>query len=127
MRAARISCYSCLTKSLGVEGGYEPESHHSIDPDTERQHIANHGARSDIALKRFYATGVFWILGIQIVLVDAVFIAKGIGCLTYSDYELHLFLSGTLLQVFGIVWVITKHLFKGSGAAALATLPAPPR
>lgn len=84
---------------------------HYLDPDTEAKHINNADKKSDTRLKRLYAV---WFIGIligQLVLMNLVFIGVGVGCLSFHEYALHLYMGGTLAEVFGIVFVITKYLF----------------
>ena len=67
--------------------------------------------KTDTSLKKLYA---YWFIGIligQLVILNAVFVCIGIGLLKYSDFVINLFLGGTLLEVFGVVLVITKYLF----------------
>jgi hypothetical protein len=78
--------------------------------DPEKQ-AAVDDMRTDTKLKTLYA---YWFIGIligQLVLLSFVFIAVGYKWLNYDNYVLHLYLSGTLLEVFGVVLVITKYLF----------------
>ncbi len=47
--------------------------------------------------------------------MNIVFICVGANYLNYEDYALHLYMGGTLAEVFGIVLVITKYLFAKKG------------
>jgi hypothetical protein len=78
--------------------------------DPEKQAVVE-DKRADTELKRFYAYRFIWILIGQLVVLNLVFIAIGLGFLKYSDFVINLFLGGTLLEVFGVVLVITKYLF----------------
>jgi len=64
-----------------------------------------------IQLKEFYAKGFIWILVGQLVVMNAIFVCVGFHVLVFTDYVLHLYMGGTLAEVFGIVLVITRYLF----------------
>ncbi|WP_321359577.1 hypothetical protein [Pseudomonas extremaustralis] len=69
---------------------------------------------SDRNLKELYAK---WFIGIligQLLLMNAVIVGNGVGCLKLEESVLKLYMSGTLLEIFGVVLVITKYLFKRS-------------
>jgi len=66
---------------------------------------------TDRKLKRMYANWFKWILIIQLVIMNGIFVFSGIGILKFSDWELKLYMGGTLTEIFGIVWIITSHLF----------------
>ena len=66
---------------------------------------------NDRDLKRTYA---FWVLGIlvgQLLLMNVVLVLTGLKILTFEEWLIKLYLTGTLAEVFGIVLLITKHLF----------------
>lgn len=71
-------------------------------------------AQHDRGLKGLYAKGVITILAVQLLIMNAVFIATGVGCLHFEKWTLDLYMAGTLAEVFGIVLVITKNLFPDS-------------
>jgi hypothetical protein len=86
--------------------------------DPERQAEVNHKTAitedkiADTELKKLYARRFIWILVVQLLVMSAVFIAVGLGCLKYDDSTtLQLFMGGTLAEVFGVVFVITRYLF----------------
>lgn len=65
----------------------------------------------DRALKKLYGQ---WFIGIligQLVVMNLIFIGAGFKWITYDQWQLDLYMTGTLLEVFGIVLVITKNLF----------------
>ncbi len=66
---------------------------------------------SDRTLKLVYAVGFIIILAVQLLLVNVVFFAAGIGWLSYDQWALELFVGATLAEVFLVVRVITKNLF----------------
>jgi hypothetical protein len=67
--------------------------------------------KSDRKLKKSYAKNFFWILVVQLGLMNIIFLLYGCGLLTYDAYTLDIFVTATLLEVFGIVAIITKNLF----------------
>ena len=67
--------------------------------------------RQDRTLKKTYANWFIWILIGQLVVMNVVFILSGSSVLKFEKWQLDLYMGGTLLEVFGIVTVITKNLF----------------
>jgi len=65
----------------------------------------------DRELKKQYADWFIWILIGQLVIMNVIFIVTGLGYLNFSHWALELYMGGTLAEVFGIVLVITRHLF----------------
>jgi hypothetical protein len=49
--------------------------------------------------------------------MNLVFIGAGLKWIEYSQWQLDLYMTGTLLEVFGIVLIITKNLFPNSEKA----------
>lgn len=86
--------------------------------DPELQAEVNHKTaitedkKADTVLKKLYAR---WFIGIligQLLIMSAVFVAVGLGRLYYEDESaLRLYMGGTLTEVFGVVFVITRYLF----------------
>lgn len=66
---------------------------------------------TDRELKTMYAKRFMWILIGQLVAMNIIFIFTGLGKLNFSHWALELYMGGTLAEVFGIVFVITRHLF----------------
>lgn len=83
----------------------------SLDPETEGKHIDNADKVADTKLRKLYAKFFIGILIGQLLLMNLVFIGVGVGCLGFEEYALHLYMGGTLAEVFGVVFVITKYLF----------------
>ena len=65
----------------------------------------------DRELKEYYAKILITILIGQLVVMNIVFILTGIGLLKFSKWILELYMGGTLAEVFGVIFVITRHLF----------------
>lgn len=75
----------------------------------EYQKVQN--IESDRELKKLYA---YWFIGIlisQLLIMNSIFIGVGMGWFVFTDHVLKLYMGGTLLEVFGVVVVITKNLF----------------
>lgn len=68
--------------------------------------------QTDTALKKLYA---YWFIGIligQLLIMNLIFIAVGLTMLNFIEpTHLNLFMGGTLAEVFGVVYVITRYLF----------------
>lgn len=83
------------------------------DVERNRSHkLKNDNLETDINLKKSYA---YWLIGVmigQLLIMNTVFILVGTELIKYSEYILHLYISGTLLELFGLVLIITKYLFK---------------
>lgn len=64
-------------------------------------------------LKRTYAKGILWMLSVQLTLANAVFIVYAWrGRHWHLDTEvIDVWLAATVVQVVGIVLVVTRHLF----------------
>lgn len=82
----------------------------SLDP--ERRKLDNKDFEAEIKLKKTYGICFLIILACQLLIMNAVFIADGAGFLTFKDLTLQLYMGGTLTEVFGLVLVVTKYLFK---------------
>lgn len=89
----------------------KPKEIDSFDPDVEHKHAVTEDFRALTELKQIYAKRSLWVLVGQLIVMNVVFILVGANVLKFSDYILHLYTGGTLLEVFGMVLVITKSLF----------------
>ena len=86
----------------------DPNSATPVDPLTQEQ---IHDLKQDRELKRRYANWFIFILIVQLSVMNLVFVAAGVKYLSYEKWGLDLYMGGTLLEVFGVVLVITKNLF----------------
>lgn len=68
-------------------------------------------SKADRKLKKTYATWFILILIGQLLIMNVVFFMVGFGYLTFQEWTLNLYMTGTLLEVFGVILVITKNLF----------------
>lgn len=80
----------------------------------EKRDIENQSAIEDITLKRRYGNGLLIALAIQLLIMNAIFASVGVKWLQYEQWALHLYVSGTLLEIFALVLVVTKYLFPQS-------------
>lgn len=76
----------------------------------------------DQGLKEKYAIILIIILCIQLIALITVFVLKGCELLTYSDSTFNIFISGGIAEVFILVRVIVKYLFKDNLTSALNTI-----
>lgn len=102
-----------IIKEKAEKSAKNEESWAKTDVETERsKKLDNDDKQNDIFLKRHYAYGLIIVMVIQLIIMNHVFLDVGIGSLKYENYVLHLYITGTLLELFGLVLVITKYLFK---------------
>jgi len=87
---------------------YEAEAK-AIANDHDR--LRNEALEEDNRLKRRYGNGLLIALAVQLLIMNLVFAAVGFGWLDYKDWALHLYVSGTLAEIFALVLVVTKYLF----------------
>lgn len=73
-------------------------------------------------LKNKYAIYLIWILIAQLVLLNVWFALKGFGVISFSDTTFNIFISGGLAEVFLLVRVIVKYLFKDNLSELLKIL-----
>ncbi len=66
----------------------------------------------DQTLKEKYAIILIIILSIQLLALIVIFILRGVDILKYSDSTFNIFVSGGIAEVFVLVRVIVKYLFK---------------
>jgi len=70
-------------------------------------------AEQEHALRQKYADWIIWLLGAQFVVADGVFVAfawAGMGWEVPSGV-IEVWLAATVVQVVGVVAVVTRHLF----------------
>lgn len=79
--------------------------------------IKNIGADQD--LRKKYAVILIRILSIELIALIVIFVLKGLNILKYSDSTFNLFITGGIAEVFVLVRVIVKYLFKDNLTNAL--------
>ena len=73
----------------------------------------------DQKLRQKYAVILIRILSFELVALILIFIFKGLGVLNYSDSTFNIFITGGIAEVFVLVRVIVKYLFKDNLTNAL--------
>ncbi|MGH8551886.1 MAG: hypothetical protein ACRERS_01175, partial [Methylococcales bacterium] len=81
-----------------------------LELDPERQATVD-DKRTDTELKRLYAKWFIGILIAQLLAMNLIVMVVGLDWLKYNESVINLFMGGTLGEVFGVVFVITKYLF----------------
>ena len=66
---------------------------------------------SDIRLRQTYAAYLLKILIAESVIMLGIFIFIGLGCLVYSETTVKLFLTLSIGQIIGAIYIIVKYLF----------------
>lgn len=98
--------------SMAVRASLVEPSAHELTKLDDMQQAAVDDRKTDTKLKKVYA---YWFIGIligQLLLMNAIFAAVGFNWLEFKDpSHLNLFMGGTLTEVFGVVFVITRYLF----------------
>ncbi|WP_052121837.1 hypothetical protein [Gallibacterium genomosp. 2] len=102
-----------IIKEKAEKSAKDEESWAKTDEEEQRsKKLDNDDKENDITLKSHYAYLLIGVMIIQLFVMNGVFIGVGAGELKYDNYVLHLYITGTLLELFGLVLVITKYLFK---------------
>ena len=73
----------------------------------------------DQTLRIVYASILMIILGFELFALLVIFVLKGLSILNYSDSTFNLFITGGIAEVFILVRVIVKYLFKDNLTNAL--------
>ncbi|MFC0179009.1 hypothetical protein [Thorsellia kenyensis] len=115
-KTGSVSTKKIITREVTKERQEFNQLEHlgSLSPeDIEKRYnlINQDDLTTDITLKKKFAYYFFWVLGVQLAVMNAVFIFVGLGGLDFSDVALNIYMSGTLIEVFGIVLVMVKYLF----------------
>ncbi|WP_213322418.1 hypothetical protein [Klebsiella aerogenes] len=84
----------------------------ALDPEEHRKQLNNRDFKAEIKLKKSYGKWFLIILAVQLAVMNLVFIADGLKWLNFEALTLQLYMGGTLTEVFGLVLVVTKYLFK---------------
>lgn len=66
----------------------------------------------DQKLRNKYAIILIVILGIELLALLTIFVLQGAGVLNYKDSTLNIFISGGIAEIYVLVRVIVKYLFK---------------
>lgn len=74
---------------------------------------------TDQSLRQKYAVILIRILAIELITLICIFVLKGLNILDYSDATFNLFITGGIAEIFVLVRVIVKYLFKDNLTNAL--------
>ncbi len=80
----------------------------------QQRDLENASRQEDISLKKRYGNGLLIALAIQLLIMNGIFFCVGFSWLKYEQWALHLYVSGTLIEIFALVLVVTKYLFPPS-------------
>lgn len=75
--------------------------------------------KEDTKIKKIYSIILIMMLGIELIVVNGVFILMGLKLLEYNEITLNIFIGGTLAEILGLVLIIVKYLFKDNITHAL--------
>lgn len=99
-----------------------PEDFRFLD---ERERVQGLGFRKLFAeqehgLRQKYADWIIWLLAAQLMVADAVFVTFAWAGRSWdlSPGVIEVWLAATVVQVVGVVAVVTRHLFPGPGVNA---------
>lgn len=77
----------------------------------EIANIFTERSKHDNALKEKYSKLLIKILVGQLLLMNGIFIARGLNFLEFQDTTFNIFISATIAEVFALVTIIVKYLF----------------
>lgn len=83
----------------------------NLTPKRQKQYIDNKNKKADIRLKKRFAHYFKVTLATQLITMNIIFIFVGFGILKFSDYTINLYMTGTLIEIFGIVCIMVRYLF----------------
>jgi len=74
-------------------------------------------AEQEHGLRQRYAGWILWLLGAQLVIADAVFVVFAWAGRSWdlTPGLIEVWLAATVVQVVGVVAIVTRHLFPSSG------------
>lgn len=73
----------------------------------------------DQRLREKYAVILIIILSVQLIALIVIFVLKGLSILNYADSTFNIFVTGGLAEVFVLIKLIVKYLFKDNLTDAL--------
>jgi hypothetical protein len=79
-------------------------------------------AEQEHGLRQRYADWIIWLLGVQFVIADAVFVAFAWAGLDWAlpPGVVEAWLAATVVQVIGVVATVTRHLFPTRGGSEVS-------
>jgi hypothetical protein len=92
-----------------------PDELKNLDEQERAQGISLRGlfAEQEHGLRQKYADWIIWLLGVQFVIADAVFVAFAWAGKRWDlpPGVIEVWLAATVVQVVGVVAIVTRHLF----------------
>lgn len=67
--------------------------------------------KNDNELKKKYSKILIGILILQLIVMNLIFILKGLSILNFADTTFNLFITATIAEVFTLVTIIVRYLF----------------
>lgn len=101
-----------LTKSVETKPQTIDEVTKKWDMNDKVVELFADNIKKDTELKGKYAIILIIILIFQLVVLNVIFILKGINLLSYSDNTFNIFITGGIAEIFLLVKTIVKYLFK---------------
>lgn len=74
--------------------------------------LMNNNIELDIKLKKTYAIALFFVMCVQIAATNSVLVFTGLNKLHFDSITLNIFIGSTTVEIIGLVYVITRSLFK---------------
>ncbi|HVQ57701.1 MAG TPA: hypothetical protein VMS60_02225 [Solirubrobacterales bacterium] len=98
---------------LGI-GVADPTPVTSLPP-SRKERLEGDDLEQSIKLKRFYGLGILLLMGLQLVVVNAVFVIYAMDGYDWRPPEsvVQVWLTATFVQIVSVVVVITRSLFPG--------------
>ena len=102
---------------MTVRGNFTPAPGHLVDlPERERAQdleLRQLFAEQEHGLRQRYGDWLLWLLGAQFLVADAVFVAFAWAGQKWAvpPGVIEVWLAATVVQVVGVVAVVTRHLF----------------
>jgi hypothetical protein len=88
-------------------------------PPSRKERLEGDDLEQSIKLKRFYGLGILFLMGLQLVVVNAVFVIYAANGYDWRPPEgvVQVWLTATFVQIVSVVVVITRSLFPGERPA----------
>lgn len=98
------------------------EAKERLQLDSEVIHSFTANVDEDRKLRKGYAKILIWLLFIQLLFFNGVFVACGLEKLAYEESTLRLYIGGGLLEIVSLVAIIVKYLFKDNVSMSLNSI-----
>lgn len=102
---------SRLDEQEGITLEKKKEKLKKLKKETEQKDQEIQAAKSHAEIKDYFAKRLMRATLAQLVVLNLVFIAYGLGFLEFNDYVLHVYIVGTLAELIGVILVISRGLF----------------